>query len=78
MSFRKARTRTLIAAGGLVEKAGLLGALNIHLGNDIQKDEQHFDAVATLMGAFCDLAQTLQDDTQKLLWRERGKKALSS
>ena len=79
MSLRKSRTRTLIQAGGLVEKAGLLGQLNIHLGDDIQKDELHFDAAATLMGAFCDLFQTLQEDSaQKLLWRERGKKALAS
>jgi hypothetical protein len=79
MNLRKSRTRTLIQAGGLVEKAGLLALLNIHLGDDLQKNELHFDAVATLMGAFCDLSQTLQgDNAQKLLWRERGKKALSS
>ncbi|MBM3632638.1 MAG: conjugal transfer protein TraD [Alphaproteobacteria bacterium] len=79
MSLRKSRTRTLIQAGGLVEKAGLLAMLNLHLGDDLQKNELHFDAVATLIGAFCDLTQALQeDDALKLLWRERGKKALSS
>jgi len=52
--------------------------LCLHPGDDLQKDEQNFDAVATLMGAFCDLSQTLQkDDAQKLLWKERGKKALA-
>lgn len=78
MNLRKSRTRTLIQAGGLVEKAGLLTLLNIPLGDDIQKNELHFAAVATLMGAFCDLSLTLQeDDTQKLFWRQRGKKALT-
>ena len=79
MNLRKSRTRTLIQAGGLVEKAGLLTMLNLYLGDDLQKNEQHFDAVAILMAAFCDLTQILQeDDAQKILWRERGKKALSS
>lgn len=79
MSLRKSRTRTLIQVGGLVEKAGLLSLLHLPLGDDLQKNEQHFDSVATLLGAFCDLTQTLQaDDAQKILWLERGKKALSS
>ena len=79
MSLRKARTVTLIQLGGLVSKAGLLDSIGLHLGDNLQKDEQNFDAVATLMGAFCDLSQPLQkDDAQKLLWRERGKKALAS
>mgnify|MGYP003386853331 CR=1 FL=1 len=79
MNLRKAETRTKIQLGGLIVKAGLLDLLGLHLGNNLQKDEQNFDAVATLMGAFCELSQPLQkDDAQKLLWRERGKKALAS
>ena len=79
MDLRRAHTRTKIQLGGLVQKAGPLEPLGIHPGDDLQKDEQNFDAVATLMGAFCDLSQPLQnDDAQKLLWRERGKKALAS
>jgi hypothetical protein len=78
MTLRKSRTRTLIQLGGLITKAGLLEPLELDLGDDLQKDEQNFDAVATLMGAFCDLSQPLQnDDAQKLLWKERGKKALA-
>ena len=79
MDLRRAQTRTKIQLGGLVQKAGLLEPLGIHPGDDLQKDEQIFDEVATLMGAFCDLSQLLQkDEAQKLLWRERGKKALAS
>lgn len=79
MSLRKARTLTLIQLGGLVNKAGLLDPLDLHLGDNLQKDEQKFDAVATLMGAFVELLpMLLKDDTQKLLWKERGKKALAS
>lgn len=63
----------------MVVKAGLLEPLGIKLGVDLQKDEQIFDSVAILMGAFCDLAYPLKkDDAQKLLWKERGKKELAS
>jgi hypothetical protein len=52
--------------------------LDLHPGDDLQKDEQNFDAVATLMGAFCELSDPLHhDEAQKLLWRERGKKVLA-
>lgn len=79
MNYRKAHTRTKIQLGGLVVKAGLLDPLNLHLGEDLQKDEQNFDNVATLMGAFLELAGPLQNDAaQKMLWCERGKKALAN
>lgn len=78
MSVRKAETRTKIQLGGLIVKANLLEPLNIHLGDDLQKDEQHFDNIATLMGGLLDLAKPLQNDiAQKVLWRERGKKTLT-
>lgn len=78
MSIRKARTRTLIQLGGLIEKANLLQPLNIELGTDLQKDEFYFDSVATLMGAISDIYGILTtDDTQKMLWRQKGKKLLS-
>lgn len=79
MDLRRALTRTKIQLGGLVQKAGLLEPLGLHPGDDLQKNEQIFDAVATLMGAFLDLANPLQNDaTQKMLWQERGKKALAN
>ncbi len=78
MNLRRAQTRTKIQLGGLIQKAGLLEPLGLHPGDDLQRDEQNFDAVATLMGAFLDLSEPLHhDETQKMLWRERGKKALA-
>ena len=51
MQFRKARTRTLIQLGGLVEKSGLLEPLNITPGDDLQKDVEHLESTAILTGA---------------------------
>ncbi len=79
MDLRKAHTRQKIQLGGLIHKAGLLEPLDIHPTDDLQKDEQKFDAVATLMGALLDLSDPLRDDeTQKMLWCEKGKKALAN
>lgn len=78
-NFRKARTRTLIQLGGLIEKSGLLDLLDIEAGQDLQKDPDTLDAAATLMGALLSLQETLhleEAETQKMLWRLQGKKAL--
>lgn len=78
MSMRKARTRTLIQLGGLIERANLLEPLNITLGEDLQKDGSCFDSVATLMGAISEIYDPLKNGTsQKILWQEKGKKLLS-
>jgi hypothetical protein len=78
MILRKARTRTLIQLGGLIEKANLLAPLNVNLGDDLQKDETCFDSVATLMGALAEIYPTLNHDrSQKILWQEKGKKILA-
>ncbi len=79
MSFRKARTRTLIQVGGLVEKAGLLQALNIQLGDDLQQNSECFENTAILMGALIDACKALHTNdrhAQKILWAEVGKKML--
>ncbi len=79
MNCRKARTRTLIQLGGLVEKSGLLELLEINTGDDLQKDPECFEAASILMGAFAEIySQLLLDttDAQKILWAERGKVAL--
>ncbi len=76
MQFRKARTRTLIQLGGLVEKSGLLEPLNIMLGDDLQKDYEHLDSTAILTGALSELCGRFYGRealTQKLIWLERGK-----
>jgi hypothetical protein len=77
MIVRKARTRTLIQLGGLIEKSGLLPSLDIALGDDLQKDENCFEGASTLLGALMDIQKSLDDDkAQKMLWTKRGKKAL--
>jgi hypothetical protein len=78
MNLRKARTLTLIQLGGLIAKANLLEPLNIAVGDNLQKDESHFDSVATLMGALAEIYPILKNDTtQKILWQEKGKKILA-
>jgi hypothetical protein len=80
MQFRKARTRTLIQLGGLVDKSGLLEPLEIALGDDLQKDYECFGPTATLLGAFSELGRRFYDkdaEAQKMIWLERGKGLLS-
>ena len=78
-AMRRARTRTLIQLGGLIEKAGLLDILEIQLGQDLQKDAETINPVATLMGSLLSLCALYQDEdsqTRKMLWQRRGKEAL--
>lgn len=78
---RRARTRTLIQVGGLVDKAGILDLLNLDLGQDLQKDFDTIDQAATLMGSLLFLKGFFQDEeakTQKKLWCLRGKEALGN
>ena len=79
MDQRKAKTRTKIQLGGLIEKSGILDDLNLTPGDDLQKDPDCHESVAILMGALCELRQNLHSEyaqAQMLLWRERGKAAL--
>lgn len=76
---RKSRTRTLIQMGGLVEKSGLMNALGLQAGDDLQKDSELFDKVSCLLGAFLDASECIQTDgeSQEILWSKRGKEHLS-
>lgn len=79
MQFRKARTRTLIQLGGLIEKSGLLQPLNINLGDDLQKDLEHLESTAILTGLLSELCGRFYGEeaaAQKLIWLERGKRIL--
>jgi len=79
MDLRKAKTRTKIQLGGLIERSGILDDLNLTPGDDLQKDPDCHESVAILMGALCELRQTLHADdaqAQMILWGERGKEAL--
>jgi len=77
---RKARTRTLIQLGGLVEKAGLLEFVELETGQDLQKDPETFEAAATLMGALLSLKESFLSEeaqAQKMLWASHGKRELA-
>ena len=79
MQFRKARTRTLIQIGGIVEKSGILEPLNITLGDNIQKDYDCLESAAILTGALSELCQSFygeEAEAQKMVWLERGKEVL--
>ncbi len=74
--FRKARTRTLIQLGGLVEKSGLLPYLNISMGDDLQVDEHIKDEVETLLGLLVDAKQSMINDPEfKQLAQLKGKQS---
>lgn len=76
MSFRKARTRTLIQLGGLIEKSGLLPTLGLKVGDDLQRDATCLESAAVLMGGLSELNMMLQSNdshSQKILWAESGK-----
>lgn len=75
LNMRRARTRTLIQLGGLVEKSGLLDRFGIHTGVDLQKDEEMHSPMLQLFGALCDLHTQMQEDPHLLnLWEIKGKK----
>ena len=78
--MRKARTRSLIQLGGLIEKVGLLACVELETGQDLQKDPEAFEGVTILMGALLSVKEMLSGEdasAQKLLWATRGKEALA-
>ena len=58
-SKRKARTRTLIQLGRLLDLTPLLAICNIELGEDLQLD--HPDKLATLLGILSHLCDKLPE-----------------
>ena len=61
-SLRKARTRTLIQLGGLIEKSGILPYLDITMGDDLQQDEHLKESVDILLGSLVDAKQSIIHD----------------
>lgn len=71
---RRARTRTLIQLGGLIEKSGLLEKLGLRIGADLQKDEEMYQPMLQLFGSLCDIRQQLAEDPDlPLIWESKGK-----
>ncbi len=74
-SIRKARTRTLIQLGGLIERVGLTKLFNIELGEDLQLDLAATRKAAVLVGALHELQRLLVTnnfDAKVEEWRKIG------
>jgi hypothetical protein len=76
-NWRRARTRSLIQLGGLIEKAGLLDDFSIELGADLQKNEDMKRPVTALFGALLEIRDMLHQDPASVdLWALKGYKHL--
>lgn len=72
-AFRKARTRSLIMLGALVEKSGLLTTFEISLGTDLQKDpDVKFQVAALYKGLTVLNEMAVSDDVHLPLWSNQG------
>lgn len=63
---RKARTRTLIQIGGLLNLVGLPRLCGINEGDDLQFDLENQDKAATLLGMLAHVNEKLLDSTHSL------------
>ncbi|OFW73377.1 MAG: hypothetical protein A2W46_03075 [Alphaproteobacteria bacterium RIFCSPHIGHO2_12_42_13] len=76
--FRRARTRSLIVLGGLIEKSGLLETFQLTLGDDFQKDPETRDPIAALFKGLLVLNEMAQsEDVYLSLWVSQGLEALA-
>ena len=75
---RRARTRTLIQLGGLIEKSGLMEVLGIQMGQDLQKDPNLFSKVAILSAVLNENTQVLSNSSDQELakWIALGRNIL--
>ena len=67
-SLRKARTRTLIQAGGLLSQIGLLDYCGIEPGEDLQGDWVKTDKAAVLLGMLQEWYEALPDEPADAQW----------
>lgn len=76
--LRRARTRSLIQLGGLLEKSGLLETFHIELGRDMQKDPEMKEPVAALFKGLLVLKEMVESDEISLqIWATQGLEELS-
>jgi len=77
---RRARTRTLIQLGGLVEKAGLSKLFDIKLGSDLQLETTESAKAATLLGLLLESKESaihkLEENQQLSIWNNNGLQTL--
>ncbi|MBX9621590.1 MAG: conjugal transfer protein TraD [Alphaproteobacteria bacterium] len=71
--LRRARTRSLIALGGLIKKSGLLETFHIELGLDLQKDITMKEPVAALYKGLLILKEIVESGEVSLqIWAVQG------
>jgi hypothetical protein len=76
-SSRKARTRQLIFAGGLLQKSGILEAFHINPGDDFQS-YNHREKAAALLEFLPECFEENEFDEEELeSWKARGEALLS-
>jgi hypothetical protein len=76
--LRRARTRSLIALGGLIKKSGLLETFQIELGRDMQKDPEMKEPVASLFKGFLALKEMVESGEISLqIWTAQGLEELA-
>lgn len=70
---RRARTRSLIQLGGLMEKTGLLETFQITIGLDLQRDPEMKEPIAALFKGLTILNEIAQTHEVSLnLWGQQG------
>ena len=79
-SQRRARTRSLIQLGGLLELAGTLDVFGIPLGVDLQKDISVKNNIAALFKGLLELNEMAKslEDVDLNLWALQGLEAFKS
>ena len=78
LGLRRARTRSLIALGGLIKKSGLLETFQIELGLDLQKDPEMKEPVASLYKGLLVLKEMVESGEVSLqIWTVQGLEALA-
>jgi hypothetical protein len=75
-SVRQTRSRTLIQAGGLLSKSGLMDAFDIQLGEDLQ-DYESLPKAARLLGFLHAIFESQEITEQQLTaWQQTGERLL--
>jgi len=74
---RKARTRSLIQLGSLIDKAELTETFGIVLGKDVQKDPEMKGPIAALFKRLLVLKEIAQSEDVYSLWTHQGLETLA-
>lgn len=71
---RRARTRTLIQLGGLIEKSGLMNLVQIQTGDDLQLNHESFEKASILLEMLSETFLQFENHTEKQMQilKEKG------